>query len=138
MPVAIENLIPHRPPMRWINTLTECTATTATATGSFGENDFAVADGKVLETALVECVAQTVAAALGQRAQTGGERKSGAGANGMLVSVSNFKITSRPAAGKILNIEVRETRRLGPMLMVSGKISCDGALVAAGDLSLYA
>jgi predicted hotdog family 3-hydroxylacyl-ACP dehydratase len=137
MPVAIENLIPHRAPMRWINALTECTGTTATATACFGENDFAVADGKVLETALVECVAQTVAAALGQRAQSG-EKRPGPGANGMLVAASNFKIHLRPAAGKILRIETRETRRLGPMLMVSGMITCDGEIVAAGDLSLYA
>jgi predicted hotdog family 3-hydroxylacyl-ACP dehydratase len=137
MPVAIENLIPHRAPMQWINALTDCTETTAMATACFGENNFAVADGKILETTLVECVAQTVAAALGQRAQIGGG-KSGAAANGMLVAVSNFKIRSRPSIGKTLHIEVRETKRLGPMLMISGKILCDGQVVAAGELSLYA
>jgi hypothetical protein len=56
----------------------------------------------------------------------------------MLVAASNFKIHSRPPAGKILHIEVRETKRLGPMLMIGGKISCAGAVVATGDLSLYA
>ena len=137
MSAAIENLIPHRPPMCWIKSLDECTATTATATACFAENDFAVADGKVLETALVECVAQTVAAALGQRAQSGGG-KPGPTAHGMLVAASNFKIISSPSAGQALRIEVRETKRLGPMLLVSGTISCAGQVVAAGDLSLYA
>ena len=137
MSAAIEHLIPHRPPMCWIKTLDECTATTAIATACFGENDFAVADGKVLETALVECVAQTVAAALGQRAQSGAGNP-GPAANGMLVAVSNFKITLRPSAGQVLRIEVRETKRLGPMLLVTGTISCDGQTVATGDLSLYA
>src|SRR5665213_2952231 len=136
MPVAIESLIPHRAPMRFINELTACDEQTATATACFGENDFAVAGGKVLESALVECVAQTVAAALGRRAQSGQGRPGGAGANGMLVAVSNFKIQSRPPAGKELHIEIRETRRLGPMLMVSGTISCDGQIVASGELSL--
>ena len=134
---AIEDLIPHRTPMQWINALTDCTATTATATACFGENDFAVADGKVLETALVECVAQTVAAALGRRAQTGGG-KPGAAANGMLVAASNFKIHSRPSVGKSLRIEIRETKRLGPMLMIAGQILSDGEIIAEGDLSLYA
>jgi predicted hotdog family 3-hydroxylacyl-ACP dehydratase len=137
MSVAIESLIPHRAPMRWINALTDCTETTATATASFAENDFAVVDGKVLETALVECVAQTVAAAMGQRAQSGG-RKPGVTLNGMLVAASNFKLLSRPAAGKTLQIEIRETKRLGPMLMIAGTISCDGQTIAAGELSLYA
>jgi predicted hotdog family 3-hydroxylacyl-ACP dehydratase len=138
MPDAIENLIPHRAPMRFINALTSCDEKTATATANFSKNDFAVADGKVIETALVECVAQTVAAALGQRAQNSGSGKSAAAANGMLIAVSNFKISSRPPAGKNLQIEISETRRLGPMVMINGKISCDGAIVADGDLSLYA
>lgn len=137
MPVALNQLLPHRAPMQWITAQTSCTETAATATACFGENDFAVADGKVIETALVECVAQTVAAALGQRAQTGGG-KSGAAANGMLVAVSNFKIHSRPPAGKILHIEVREVRRLGMMLLVAGTILCEGQTVATGELSLYA
>jgi 3-hydroxyacyl-[acyl-carrier-protein] dehydratase len=137
MSVAIETLIPHRAPMRWINALTGCTDTTATATAVFAENDYAVAEGKVLETALVECVAQTVAAALGQRAQNG-QGRSGPGANGMLVATSNFKIQSRPAAGQTLQIEVRETRRLGPMLMITGTITCEGQVIATGELSLYA
>jgi predicted hotdog family 3-hydroxylacyl-ACP dehydratase len=140
MPAAIEELIPHRPPMRWISALVECSATHAVATACFGENDFPVAGGKVLETALVECAAQTVAAALGQRGRERGRERgnSGAPANGMLVSVSNFKIQTRPPAGKTLRIEVRETKRLGPMLLVSAEISCEGQMVAAGELSLYA
>ena len=137
MSVALDQLIPHRAPMQWINNLTGCTDTTATATACFGEIDFAVADGNVLETALVECVAQTVAAALGQRAQAGGG-KTGLAANGMLVAVSNFKIQARPPAGKTLHIEIREVRRLGLMLLIAGTISCGGQTVASGELSLYA
>lgn len=137
MSVAIENLIPHRPPMCWLKSLDDCTATTATATACFAADDFAVVEGKVLETALIECVAQTVAAALGQRARSGGD-KPGPAANGMLIAASNFKIVSHPSAGQALRIEVRETRRLGPMLLVAGTISCDGQVVASGELSLYA
>jgi len=136
MPVAIENLIPHRAPMRFIDALTECTDTTAVATVCFGENSFAVANGFVLETALVECVAQTVAAALGWRAQAGG--KTGAANNGMLIAVTNFRIESRPAVGKIICIEISERKRLGPMLMISGAITCEEKIIATGDLTLYA
>ena len=139
--MSVESLIPHRAPMRWINALTDCTETTATATACFGATDFAVVNGKVLESALVECVAQTVAAAMGKRRQTSGENdrgKAGAAANGMLVAASNFEILHQPIAGQVLRIEIRETKRLGPMLMVAGTISCDGQIVAKGELSLYA
>jgi len=137
MSFAIEQLIPHRAPMQWVNALTSCTDKTASATACFVENDFAVVDGQVLETALVELVAQTVAAALGHHARAG-SGKPGAAAIGLLVAASNFKIQSRPPAGKTVHIEVRERRRLGPMLMITGTISCDGQIIAAGDLSVYA
>src|SRR5476651_2136104 len=134
MSVAIENLIPHRAQMRFIDALAECTETTAVATVCFRVDSFAVANGFVLETALVECVAQTVAAALGQRARNSGQSDSGIAAKGMLVSVSNFKIQSRPPSGKMLRIEIRELKRLGLMLRVSGEIFCDEKSIASGEL----
>jgi predicted hotdog family 3-hydroxylacyl-ACP dehydratase len=138
MAVAIENLIPHRTPMRFINVLTDCTETTAVATACFSADSFAVANGFVLEAALVECVAQTVAAAIGHRAKIHGQSDSGIAAKGMLVAVSNFKIQSRPPAEKQLRIEIRELKRLGLMLRVSGEISSDGKSIASGELTLYA
>jgi len=134
--IALETLVPHRPPMRWVNALTGCTDTTATATACFDASHFAVADGLVRETALVECVAQTIAAALGQRAQSAG--KTGGAAVGMLAAIRNFRIQSLPPAGKELRIEVRELKRFGPMLLVSGAVFCEGQPVAAGELTLYA
>ena len=136
MSAAIEQFLPHRAPMRFIDALTSCTDTTATATACFQVDDFAVVDGTVLETALVECVAQTVAAALGVRAQASG--KISAISHGMLVAVTNFKIEMRPAAGKVLQIEISERKRLGPMLMISSLITCEGKPVASGDLTVYA
>jgi len=132
---AIEQLLPHRAPMRFIRELIECTDTMAIATARFTEKDFPVHENAVLESALVECVAQTVAAALGKRAQAAGDKESD---HGMLVAISGFKIVSRPPIGKELRIETREIKRLGLMLLVSGKIFCDGQTVAAGELTLYA
>jgi predicted hotdog family 3-hydroxylacyl-ACP dehydratase len=136
MSAAIEQLLPHRAPMRWAEELFDCTETTATATTRFTTEHFAVTNGMVIETALVECMAQTVAAALGQRVQASG--KSGAANNGMLAAVSNFKIHSRPPLDQTLTIEIREVKRLGPMLLITGKISCGAQLIATGELSLYA
>ncbi len=122
--------------MRWIEALTGCTETTATATARFTTGHFTVANGQVLETSLVECVAQTVAAALGLRMRQGGP--SAAANHGMLAAVSNFKILARAPLDQTLTIEVRELKRLGPMLMIAGTISCAGQIIATGELSLYA
>jgi len=133
---AIEELIPHRPPMRWIEALTACSETTATATVRFTADHFAVTHGNLTETALVECVAQTVAAALGQRMRAGGQ--SPTANHGMLAAVSNFKILACPPLDQPLTIEVRELKRLGPMLMIASVITCAGQTIATGELSLYA
>ena len=133
---AIESLIPHRAPMRFVDELTDCTDTTARATVCFKAGHFAVADGAVLETALVECAAQTIAAALGQRAKARGQ--SGVAANGMLVAVTHFLIQSRPPAEKPISVEIRELKRFGLMLMISAAIFCDGLKIASGELTVYA
>jgi predicted hotdog family 3-hydroxylacyl-ACP dehydratase len=136
MAPTIEQLLPHRPPMRWVEALTDCTDTTATATVRFTKEHFAVAADRVIEAALIECMAQTVAAALGQRMQTGG--KPAAANHGMLAAVSNFKILAAPPLDQTLQVEVTEVKRLGPMLMIAGKITYGTQLIATGDLSLYA
>jgi predicted hotdog family 3-hydroxylacyl-ACP dehydratase len=122
--------------MRWIEALTACDAATATATACFREGDFPAAGGELLEIALVECVAQTIAAAQASRERT---RHGSAGpGSGMLVAVSNFEIHSPPPLGKSLHIETREIKRLGAMLLISGTVFCDDTILASGELSVYA
>jgi predicted hotdog family 3-hydroxylacyl-ACP dehydratase len=135
MPGEIETFLPHRAPMRWIEALIDCTDNRATATARFDCDDFAVANGKVLETALVECVAQTIAAAKGYRAQKKAQGTAAVEA-GMLVAISCFRIEGSPAPGKELLIEVCELKQYGPMLLVSGSVSCEGQEIAAGELTL--
>jgi predicted hotdog family 3-hydroxylacyl-ACP dehydratase len=136
MSIPLENLLPHRPPMLWIESLTRCTDSEATATATFREEDFAVGNGAVLETALVECMAQTVAAAQGQRARRSGN--SGAKIGGMLAAITDFRIQGTAPLGKPLQIDIRELKRFGPMLLVSGEVTCEGQSIASGQLSLYA
>ena len=136
MAPSLDTLLPHRAPMQWIEALTGCTDTTATATARFTADHFAVANGTVPETALIECMAQTVAAALGERSRRGGHGiRAG---HGMLGAVSNFHIYTAPPLDKPILIEVREIKRFGPMLLIAGVISCEGHRIADGDLSLYA
>jgi predicted hotdog family 3-hydroxylacyl-ACP dehydratase len=136
MSIALENLLPHRPPMLWIRALTRCTDTEATATAIFHEGDFALQNGAVSETALVECLAQTVAAAQGERARRSG--KTGMTVGGMLAAVTDFRFQTPAPVGKPLDIAVRELKRFGPMLLVSGEVKCEDRLIASGQLSLYA
>jgi predicted hotdog family 3-hydroxylacyl-ACP dehydratase len=134
-PEPVEHLIPHCPPMRWLDDLVECTETAAVAVVRLTEGHFALADGKLLESALVECAAQTVAAALGKRRQLAAV--GGPPPQGMLAAISNFRLLRRPVTGAVLRITVREIKRLGPMLLVAASIAESGEVIASGELSLY-
>lgn len=122
--------------MRWVDALVECSDTTAIATVRIGPDHFAVRGGVLLGTALVECVAQTVAAALGHRMRAGGN--AGGANQGMLAAVSGFKVLTQPKVGQTLTVATRELKRLGPMLLVAATITCESHVVATGELSLYA
>ncbi len=122
--------------MRWVEQLISCTDTTAVATVRFTKDHFAVADGRVIEAALVECLAQTVAAALGHRlhARTGSATNN----HGLLAAATQFQIHRTVPLDQTLHAETTEIKRLGPMLLVHGRITHQAQLIASGDLSLYA
>jgi predicted hotdog family 3-hydroxylacyl-ACP dehydratase len=122
--------------MCWLETLDACTDTTATATACFTADHFAVSENTVPETALIECMAQAVAAAAGSRARLRGE--SNPAGLGVLAAVSEFRVQSPAPIGKPVQIEVRQLTRLDRMVLVSGRISCEGRLIATGNLKLYA
>jgi predicted hotdog family 3-hydroxylacyl-ACP dehydratase len=132
----VEKLLPHRPPMVWIDTLIRCDDTSAAATACFDSGHFAVGDGALIESALIECLAQTAAAAAGERARTRGNASESRG--GMLAAVSNFRILAQPPLGKTLLFDMRELKRFGVMLLISGTVTCEGQPIATGELTLYA
>jgi predicted hotdog family 3-hydroxylacyl-ACP dehydratase len=126
--------------MQWIEALTHCTDSTATATVRFTSAHFAVTKGKVPETALIECMAQTVAAAAGERSKLSAQNGQGTATrsgHGVLAAVSNFRIHSLVPLNQSLLITVRELKRFGPMLLVSGVISNEQGVIAEGELSLH-
>ena len=137
LPLDAERLIPHRPPMRMIDELLEGGPGFGRARVRFGLDHMGVADGLVLEAALVECVAQTMAAALGYAALQE-PQESGEPPLGMLTGVSDFTIHHRPEADATLLIEAREIKKLGRMRLVSAQVSCQDQIVAEGQLKLYA
>ena len=131
MNVDAATLLPHRPPMRMIDRLLEAGPGTACAETVFEAGRMGLAGGRVLEAALVECVAQTVAA---QKAHLAG---GGPPSPGMLAGVAGFRVIRRPAAGERLTIRTREDRQLGSLTLVTGCVFAGGERVAEGQLKLF-
>ena len=128
--MEITALIPHRPPMLMIDALKRCDADSAVATKTFRAGSYGLHDGRVIEAALIECVAQAVAALHGS--------SSGAQPHaGMLVGVTDFKYYSPAEADRELEVTVEITKRLGPLCMANGRVSQGEVPVAEGRLKFY-
>jgi predicted hotdog family 3-hydroxylacyl-ACP dehydratase len=139
MKIDAITLIPHRPPMLMIDCLVESSEGAACAEAALGEGHVGVSEGRVLESALVECVAQTAAAMKALAARRGGNAVAGRGdtAPGLLAGVTAFRVFRRPAAGERLTIRIREDKQLGPMSLVTGRVLCGDEVVAEGQLKVY-
>jgi predicted hotdog family 3-hydroxylacyl-ACP dehydratase len=133
MQVSIEDILPHRPPMVLIDRLVRCDATSAVAVRTFAPGAYGTDGDRVLEPALIEGLAQTVAAmngnlGLGTVAQPG---------EGMLVMVSDFEFPAAAVVGRPLELRIDVTRQLGAFHLAEGRIDQDGRIVASGSLSFY-
>lgn len=139
-PVEAEQLIPHRAPMRMIDELIEIEDDTGRARVRFGRDHLGVAGGRVMAAALVECMAQTMAAMQGyidRNAEPNNDVDEEDPGLGMLTGVSNFEVHFQPEADAELIISVTERKKLGRMHLIAGEIRCDGRIVAEGELKLY-
>jgi predicted hotdog family 3-hydroxylacyl-ACP dehydratase len=129
----LAQLLPHRPPMVMIDRLISCGDDTATAAKTFEPGGYGTEGDRVPAPALIECLAQTMAAMQGRRA-----RESGRAAQfGMLVGVSGF-VFHRPArCGRELTLRVKLETSLAPFLLASGEVREEDRLVAEGALKFY-
>jgi predicted hotdog family 3-hydroxylacyl-ACP dehydratase len=129
-------LIPHRPPMVMIDALVRCDAAGAVATKTFVEGSYGVDGHRVLEPALIECLAQAVAAWHRRQAQESG-RPSARPRRGMLVGVSGFTFHRPAEQGRELELTVEITKELGAFCLANGRVRQGGVAVAEGALKFY-
>jgi predicted hotdog family 3-hydroxylacyl-ACP dehydratase len=132
-PEQLAEILPHRAPMVLIDALVHCDADSAVAEKTFAPESYGADGGQVAEAALIECLAQTMAALAGQAARDAGDRPSA----GVLAGVRGFAFHRPARCGRPLRLAVEIERRLGPLCRAAGRIEQDGALVAEGELTFY-
>jgi predicted hotdog family 3-hydroxylacyl-ACP dehydratase len=128
-----ERVLPHRLPILLVDALLSMGDTHGLAQKTFREGDYGAEGGFVIEGALIECLAQTVAAIHGLKAFNQGC----AVAPGMLVGVEDFAIFSRAVVGRSIEMAVEITRRLGPFCLADGVIRQESKTIAQGCLKFY-
>jgi predicted hotdog family 3-hydroxylacyl-ACP dehydratase len=134
LPADTEPFMPHRSPLRLVQSLRRVEDDYAEAQALLKAGDVGVGpDGRVEAAVLLEMVAQTYAAVQGYQ-----ERDSGKPANlGYLVGASDFRIDHRPPAGQPLLIRIKSSCSFGDFYLVDGQVLCESRVVARGTLRVW-
>jgi 3-hydroxyacyl-[acyl-carrier-protein] dehydratase len=134
LPMPAESLIPHRPPMRLVDTLLS-----REEGGGVTESIFpagaVMADerGAIDEVALVELIAQSYAAIKGHIDLVDGKPVG----KGYLVGISRLKISGAAFAGDRLLTTIRTAGSFSGFAVIEGVVSRGGETVASGTMKLW-
>ena len=133
LPIGMELLIPHRPPMLLADELIEREGDNAKARAVMPESGIFYEDNSSFPEFFIEIVAQTVAAAQGYDALVDGESVNG----GMLVGIDSFTFHKICAAGTVLTISTELTFTFGAIKIIHGEIFAGETLLAEGHIKVW-
>jgi predicted hotdog family 3-hydroxylacyl-ACP dehydratase len=134
LPMAASLLIPHRTPMRLVDTLLSVHAGGG-VTESVLPRTSMMADGggRLDEVAFMEMIAQSYAAFRGYMDLVEGKPAGG----GFLVGVRRLEVTGRAYAGDRLLTSVRTGTSFGGFAVVLGSVTRGDEAVASGIIKLW-
>ena len=134
LPMAAERLIPHRTPMRLVDTLVSvgdgCAVAESVLPGTAMVTD---EEGKIDEVAFTELIAQSYAAYKGYMDRMDGKPPG----EGFLVGVRHLEITGRAYAGDRLLTSIRTVAAFGGFAVVEGAVARGDEILASGTLKLW-
>jgi predicted hotdog family 3-hydroxylacyl-ACP dehydratase len=133
LPRPAEGLLPHRPPMLFVEALLARDGARSTVRAVLPESGICMTNNRLLPECLVELIAQAAALASGYDAYCLGKPAHG----GMLVGVDGFSFHGRAIPGRAVRIETEMKLELGALKMIHGKVYDDLELLAAGDIKVW-
>ncbi len=133
LPMAALSLLPHRPPMLFVDQLLERSGNGAKAMAEMPADGICVDDGSVFPEFFIEVVAQAMAMANGYDALCAGTSMN----DGMLVGIDSFTFHHAAAPGTRLVIEIEKTFEFGPVKIIHGEVFDGELLLAAGDIKVW-
>lgn len=132
--MAAEHLLPHRAPMRLVDTLVSVNDGCAMAESILPRSTMmADGEGKIDEVAFMELIAQSYAAFKGYMDRMNGKPPG----EGFLVGVRNLEVTGRAYAGDRLLTSIRTVAALGGFAVVEGSVTRGDETLASGTLKLW-
>lgn len=132
-PYAFRALIPHRPPMVLIDEVTEYGAERIRARRVVRAGEPFVGPDGLEDAALLEVIAQTIAAGDAMYAQSKGGRV----VRGYLTGLTGVTLQGRAAAGEQVEVTGDCLKRMDGMGLFDAEARAGGRLLARGRFKLY-
>ena len=129
----IQSLIPQKPPFVMVDKLLLVTETATTTGFTIQADNIFVQDGVFKEPGLVENIAQTAAASAGYVSHTDNKPV----LLGYIGSVNNLHIFALPKTGDELITEITTENQIFDVTLISGKITCNGQLIAQCKMKIF-
>lgn len=133
LPLEAELLLPHRPPMLFVDRLVERQGDKAVAEALLPEGGIACGGGKILPEYFIELIAQTSALANGFDMLLDGKKPN----DGMLVGVDSFRFFHSGQMGTSVRIEIEKSFSFGPVSVINGRVTGGGETLASGELKVW-
>jgi len=134
LPMAVEDLIPHRLPMRQVERLLEFHDHEGVIEAVVGEENLLLdTDGRLDEAGFIEMLAQSFAAVQGYADRLAGKplRK------GFLVGIRKFSVMAPAYRGDCLTIRIHPIAALERFFVVEGEILRNEEVLASCNLKLW-
>ncbi len=135
LPIAAERLVPHQPPARLIEALESVGERSATVTARVPADSPHCRDGRLMEAAHLELMAQAAAALHGYRTRI--RQTSGRPPGGLLVGARDFAVLAPLHPGDALTISLRKEARFGAFGVLTTEIRRGDALVSRAELKTW-
>jgi len=134
LPLQVDGIIPHKPPMRIIDTLDELAERSASCSALINKDmPFIEEDGSLDNVAYLEMIAQSIAALNGFRNMN----ESGPSPEGYLLGAKKLEIFGRAGKGDRLLIMVFKYARYGGFGIVKGVVSKNNEIIARGEVKVW-
>ncbi len=132
LPIAAEKLVPHQPPARMVDALTEVGERTATVTATIAATNPHCRQGRLAAAAHLELMAQAAAALHGFR-----HRRQAGPLRGMLVGARDFEIFHAVEVGDVLTVTLHKQVRFGQFGIIHAEVWRSDTLVSSAELKTW-
>jgi predicted hotdog family 3-hydroxylacyl-ACP dehydratase len=129
----ILSFIPQRAPFVMVDEIIYSDETTTRTKFLIKEDNIFVVDGFLKEPALVENIAQAVAAMEGHISQMENKPKR----LGYIAAIKNLVITGLPQINNEIITEIKVEKQVFDVILITGKIFCNEIIIAECEMKIF-